>query len=155
MSIDYRIRRATVEDAAVIADHRAKMFLDMKRCTANDAQALRIAAEPALREMMASGEYLGWLIEIDEQIVAGGGMILRRLLPRPDILHESREAYILNVFTERAYRRRGIARILLQEMLEWCRRQNIPRVTLHASDEGAGLYRSLGFELTNEMILKK
>ena len=66
-----------------------------------------------LREMLASGEYVGWLaspFDTPERIVAGAGVQLRRVLPHPagDIAFaEGRHALIINVFTEPEWRRQG------------------------------------------------
>jgi GNAT superfamily N-acetyltransferase len=60
---------------------------------------------------------------------------------------------ILNMFTEPTFRRRGLARMLMQTMIAWCREQGYKTVALHASDEGRPLYESLGFQPTNEMRL--
>jgi GNAT superfamily N-acetyltransferase len=57
------------------------------------------------------------------------------------------------MFTEPEYRRRGLARLLLEEMVKWCRRESFPVVTLHASDEGRPVYTAMGFVPSNEMRL--
>lgn len=67
----------------------------------------------------------------------------------------TRYAYIVNVYVEPACRRRGIARVLLQTILDWCAQQNLNIIALHASDFGRPLYESLGFTATNEMRLIK
>ena len=67
---------------------------------------------------------------------------------------ECRRATILNVYTDPEYRRRGIARLLMETMIDWCKRKGLARVNLHASDAGRHLYESLGFEPSNEMRLK-
>ncbi len=123
---------------------------------ADDATTVLIQANSIapLTAMLRNEEYLGWLVEFEEQIVGGGGIILRRLLPRPGSLQMSHEAYILNVYIEPAHRRRGAARLLTTTMIDWCRDQGIQRVALHASTEGEPLYKSLGFERTAEMLLK-
>ena len=59
--------------------------------------------------------------------------------------------HLVNVFVEPDYRRRGIARVLVETALDWCRGEGTRVITLHASDEGRHLYESLGFYLTNEM----
>jgi GNAT superfamily N-acetyltransferase len=76
-----------------------------------------------------------------------------------DYLHQaipegSFRATILNVYTDPEYRRRGIARLLMETMIDWCKRKGLARVNLHASDAGRHLYESLGFEPSNEMRLK-
>ena len=52
---------------------------------------------------------------------------------------------------DREHRQRGLARRLMQTMLDWCKQHQIANVVLHASDEGRPLYQSLGFVSTNEM----
>lgn len=155
MQSEYKFRLATIDDADIIARHRAAMFLDMRYVEEQQAQTIESHSLPMLREMLAAGEYRGWLIEFEGQIIAGGGMILRRMLPRLESYVGGREAYILNMFTERAHRRKNLARQLMQTMLAWCEENNIGRVSLHASDEGRSLYESLNFIPTNEMRLKQ
>ena len=60
-------------------------------------------------------------------------------------------AYILNVYTEPGHRRQGLAHQLIAEILAWCRAQDIPRASLHASPFGRSVYQRLGFAQTNEM----
>jgi GNAT superfamily N-acetyltransferase len=61
---------------------------------------------------------------------------------------------IVNVYTEPAHRRRGLARRLMVAMLDWLREQGYGTVSLHASDYGRPLYESLGFAATNEMRMQ-
>lgn len=155
MNSDYKIRLATIDDAAIIARHRAAMFLDMGYFDEAQAQIVATNSLPILREMLMSGEYRAWLIEFEGQIVAGGGIILRRLLPRLGSMNGGQEAYILNMFTEREHRRKNLARQIMQAMIAWCQENKIGRVSLHASDAGRPLYEDLGFVATNEMMLQQ
>ena len=154
----YRIRRATVADADVIARHRIAMFRDMG-CGGlpdeRDAEPLAAASRRYLSEALPSGLYNGWLAEDGGgAVVAGGGMIVQRGVPRPENVHGGEEAYLLNVYVEPAHRRRGLARALMGAMLAWARERGLARVVLHASDDGRALYESLGFDtVTNEMRL--
>jgi GNAT superfamily N-acetyltransferase len=58
------------------------------------------------------------------------------------------------MYTEPEYRRRGLARKLMEIMIAWCKQEAFGSVLLHASDEGRPLYEALGFVATNEMRLK-
>ena len=149
---EYRIRAATPEDAAVIARHRGAMFRSMGNVDDAAAGKVTEASLPLLKEMLARGEYLGWLVVYnDEFVAAGGGMVLRKLLPRPNALQGGTESLIVNVYTEPEHRRRGLAERVMQTMLDWCRQHQVANVVLHASDEGRPLYQNLGFVQTNEM----
>ena len=57
------------------------------------------------------------------------------------------------MYTDPAHRRRGLARRLMETMIAWARAEGHATLYLHASDEGRGLYESLGFAPTNEMRL--
>jgi len=82
--------------------------------------------------------------------VAGAGLWLMDWPPHM-IGTSSRRGNILNVYTQPAFRKMGLARRLTQAAMEWCRSNRIDTVILHASEEGRGLYESLGFQSTNEM----
>ena len=154
----YRIRRATAADAGVLARHRAEMFRDMGQLPDGLSDTLIDAARAYFTQAIADGRYVGWVAELDDrsgEIVAGAGLQLRELLPRPDAVRErlvrGPQALVLNVYTERAWRRRGVADALMRELLRWCRGNGIESVVLHASGEGRPLYEKLGFRPTNEM----
>lgn len=151
---DFVLRRATVADAAIIAHQRVGMFRDMGMLADDEADALRAASCTYLLTALADDTYSGWLVETQRGVIAGGGVVVRGLLPRPGSPHGDEEAYVLNVYTESEHRRRGLARCLMQEILAWCRARAITRIALHASDDGRPLYESLGFMQTNEMRLE-
>ncbi|PYO63373.1 MAG: N-acetyltransferase [Gemmatimonadetes bacterium] len=152
------MRRATAADAGVLARHRAEMFRDMGQLPDGLSDTLIDAARAYFTQAIADGRYVGWVAELDDrsgEIVAGAGLQLRELLPRPDAVRErlvrGPQALVLNVYTERAWRRRGVADALMRELLRWCRGNGIESVVLHASGEGRPLYEKLGFRPTNEM----
>ena len=153
----YRIREAGVEDAAVIAGHRVAMFRDMGQVP-SDALATRLlsASTAALFELLRAGSYVGWLAtDGDDRVIAGAGVDLKPQLPR--ISHDGvgiatgTVPLVVNVYTEPDWRRRGVARALMQVLMAWARARRVDRVVLHASDDGRPLYSSLGFVATNEM----
>jgi GNAT superfamily N-acetyltransferase len=157
----FDIRLAAVFDAAVIGWHRARMFQDMGLVPEPLFDTYRTNCEVRLREQLSSGEYVGWLAsphDFPEKIVAGTGVQLRRVLPHPVCesngeitIADGRHAIVLNVFTEPEWRRRGIATLLMKEIIAWAETERVDRLVLHASDEGRALYERLGFVQTNEM----
>ena len=151
MNSEYRIRRARIDDAAVIARHRAEMFRDMGDLSGDDVARIENAAFVYMRQMMAERRYVGWLVERESEAVAGAGIIISQLLPRPGAIEGGAQALIANVYCEPEHRRRGLARALLTAMLDWCKRARMAKVVLHASPDGRPLYESMGFVRTNEM----
>ena len=142
------LRRAGVADAAAVAWHRAAMFRDMGEVSGSDFDLLLTASEAWLAQRLASGEYLGWVVEEghSKRIVAGGGLLLREMWPVPGCPRPGRWAHIGNVYTEPTFRRNGLARLVMQAILDWCRANEVDHITLAASGDGRPLYVSLGFQ---------
>ena len=157
MPSPYRFRRATVRDIPALVRHRVEMHRSMKAVPDRVAALIASSFRRHLRRALTRGEYLGWVAARDGEVVAGAGVVLRPLLPRPSAPRGGREAYVLNVFTEPGHRRRGLACRLVREILSWARREGAVRVSLHASDQGRPVYEALGFRPTREMriVLKK
>lgn len=152
------IRPATAADAGVIAHHRVAMFQDMGTLPEELVQPLREASQRAFAQWIPSGEYAGWLATPagrPAEVIAGAGVHVRSRLPRIDRsrtrVDPGPQALIVNVYTERPWRRRGVAERLMRAVLDWTRERGIDDVVLHASAEGRPLYQRLGFAPTNEM----
>ncbi|MFF3641445.1 GNAT family N-acetyltransferase [Streptomyces sp. NPDC002564] len=56
-----------------------------------------------------------------------------------------RVGHVIGVVTDPAYRRRGLSRAIMRELLDWFRACEASRVDLYASHQGEPLYRDLGF----------
>jgi GNAT superfamily N-acetyltransferase len=147
------IREAVPRDIPEILRQRRRMYEDMNYKDPSALDAMATACVSYLSKAMADGSFRAWLACDGNRVVGGGAVIITPWLAHPYDL-ECRRATILNVYTEPEYRRRGIARQLMQAMIDWCRSDCLSRVTLHASDDGRHLYESLGFEPSNEMRLQ-
>ena len=145
-------RFATLADAALITAHRRAMFATMPNPNEAKLDAMSRAFEPWVKERIAEGKYLGWIMEEDGKLAGSAGMLIMDWPPHP--LHpETRErAYLLNVFVEQEFRRRGLANTLVEQCLKEAERRGIRVVTLHSSDAGRPVYEKLGFRSTSEMM---
>ncbi len=149
----YVIRRATMDDAAIITLHRRNMFEDMGTATGAQLDAMTAAFQTWLARKLVRDEYRGWLVtQDDDSVIAGAGMLLLDWSPSP-MDQSAWRGYVMNVYVRPDFRRRGLARKLMATILDHCRAQNIRVVALHASAQGRALYESLGFKQTNEMRL--
>ena len=128
------------------------MFADMGDGDEVERNAMAGSARPFIEADLRNGSYRGWLIEVDGQVVAGGGVAIVGFQPTP-FDPSPRRAWVLNMYTEPAFRRQGLAKQVLETIIAWCREQGLRSVLLHASDAGRPLYEAVGFEPTNEMRL--
>lgn len=153
------IRMALPSDTVTIAWHRAEMFREMGVLPDPLFDPLVAATTEQLPALIAAGTYVGWLAEGEGPggVVAGVGLYVRHILPRPvatgadaSVLID-REGIVLNAYTHPAHRRKGLARALMTRLLAWTEAQDVRRVVLHASAQGRPLYEQLGFNMGNEM----
>jgi len=153
MSLDVLIRPATPDDIPELLRHRRGMYEDMGYNDGETLAAMVSTCKPYLAAALANGTLHGWLACAEEKVVAGGVVLVSPWPSHPYDL-ECRRATILNVYVYPEFRRKGIARRLMQTTIDWCRKEGFAAVYLHASKNGRPLYETLGFEPTTEMRLR-
>jgi GNAT superfamily N-acetyltransferase len=153
MGLNLHIRPATQTDIPEILRHRLAMYEAMDYKDTSALSAMLATTEPYLSSAVANGSFRSWLA-LDETRIVGGGAILINPWPSHPYDLECRRATILNVYVYPEFRRQGIARRLMDTMIDWCRKEGFAAVYLHASKDGKPLYEKLGFEPTTEMRLK-
>lgn len=63
-----------------------------------------------------------------------------------------KRAHVMNVYVNAGYRRRGIAREMMKMMLDEAKKRGVTQITLDATESGRPLYKSLGFESSEEFM---
>ena len=145
-------RAATAADAPLIAAHRRAMFASMSIAAEPVLDAMSRSFEPWVARMIAEGRYAGWIVADGLHPVASAGLLILDWPPHPFDPQGGQRGYLLNVFVEPHYRRRGLAHDLVEMCMDEARKRGIRVVTLHASDAGRPIYESMGFKASSEMI---
>jgi GNAT superfamily N-acetyltransferase len=127
----YIVREATLADVDVLVRHRIGMFTDMG--VPLDAASLEASFRAWLAETMPAGTYRAWLAEdATGTVAAGGGITVLPWPPGPQYMG-NRLAFVYNVYTEAAHRRRGLARLIMDVIHAWCRDNGVASIALNAS----------------------
>ena len=154
LPVGFTLRPASTADLETLVAHRQWMFRDMGYAGDDALHAMSAKFRGWLLEHMNAGDYLAWLVSApDASIAAGAGLWLMDWPPHM-IGQGARRGNILNVYTSENFRRRGLARHLMETVLLWCRENRIDTIVLHASLSGRALYESMGFQTSNEMRLR-
>jgi len=138
----FTVRPATLDDVDVLIRHRIQMFVDMGRAV--DTPMLEREFSRWLHEHLPSGAYRAWLVEEGAAVAGGGGATVIPWPPGPQYPGKGL-AFVYNVYTEQPFRRRGVARLIMAAIHQWCRASGITSVALNASVDGLPLYESLGY----------
>jgi GNAT superfamily N-acetyltransferase len=144
------IRPVRSEDLAVICGHRRRMFAEM----GTEEATLDKASESFtawLAPHLNSGDYFGFLIEDDGQVVGGIGLRVTDFPPNPVHPENDIRGFVSNMYVEPGYRRQGIAQQLMKLAEEELRRRGVTYAVLQASAMGRPMYEKLGWSATTEM----
>jgi GNAT superfamily N-acetyltransferase len=152
--MEIRIHEAGVGDLEHIVHHRRAMFEEMGYRDGGVLERVEKVSREYFVVALRSGAYRGWIAEDEDGQVVGGGGIVVAAWPGYPGEDRAERAWILNMYTDPGARRRGVAKRLLDAMVEWCRAKGFSAVSLHASDAGRPLYEKVGFQPTNEMTFK-
>lgn len=72
----------------------------------------------------------------------------------PTFSHPSgKRAHLMNVYTEEHYRRRGIAKHLVNMLIGDARAHGATEISLDATESGRPLYESMGFKASEECMV--
>ncbi len=147
------IRRATPDDAALLAEHRAAVWHEV-------GEWELAALEPAIpvwaaffRDRLAEETYVAFIAEDAAVTVGSGGLLVHLTIPRPNLASD-RAGRVQSLYIIPSARRRGIARAIMERILAHARASQLVSLSLHPSDEARPLYAALGFQTGNEMLLR-
>ena len=146
-----RVRRARLRDLDVLVHQRRAMWMDLG---IKDSARLDKADRDYRRwtqTRIRNHQLIGWMVEDKRGRIAGSGCVwLHPIQPSPR-WHSTLQPYLLSMYTEPEFRRRGVASMVVSEAIEWSRKKGYGRLALHASEMGRGVYKKFGFTRGWEM----
>ena len=147
MDIEYK--KLTEEELPVFIDMRINQLRE-------EGAKEEIDLKPALRDYyerhMADGTFVSWLAMDGDRIIGTSGM---SFVEKPPYFGcpTGKMGLLSSMFTDPAYRRKGIARELLDKVVKEARAYGCGTVQITASDMGVKLYAAYGF-IHNENVMQ-
>lgn len=152
MGIEYR--KATINDLAVLTETRIEVLRAANRLKDNvDMSEVRRQSEEYYISALNNDTHVAYLVYDEEKIIGTGGISYFQVMPT---YHNptGRKAYIMNMYTNPEYRRKGIALKTLDLLVEDAKAKRITAISLEATDMGKPLYEKYGFvKMNDEMEL--
>lgn len=146
------VRAATASDIPEIAALRVDFIGQVKSISEKEKQALLDDQVSMFRSGLEKGSMLVWVYQIGGHTVGTSALLFRdqgaqSACARPE------SAELMAVYTRPAYRKRGIATILVRKALDHARRIGLSSVFLQPTEESYPLYKKLGFtDRRREMV---
>lgn len=128
------------------------MFAEIHTLDESLLNALERRSVSWTERMIREGKYYGWIATDADRPLASAGLLILDWPPHPFDPEGELRGYLLNVYVEPEYRKRGMAHELVGRCMAEARRRGIRVVTLHSSQAGRSIYERLSFRATNEMM---
>ena len=149
-----RYYKAGPEDLELLVRTRIQVLLAANQLPeGTDMTAVETASRDYYRAALADGSHAAWLVFDGDTWIGAGGVSFYRIMPT---YHNpsGRRAYLMNIYTRPDYRRRGIARHMVDLLVGEARQRGITAISLEATDMGRPLYEDYGFvQMPAEMEL--
>lgn len=150
----FAARPATVADIDELIRLRGVMFSSMDIDPRPEVWA--DAATRMLTAGLADGSAYVSVVDHPDRpgLVASGVATIERRLPSPNN-PSGWHGYIASIATDEPFRRQGLARRIMVDLLDWLAAQGVTSTSLHATPLGAPLYRQLGFAEPRSIELRR
>ena len=149
MSMEISYRRLKEQDLAIFI---AMRISQLREEGANEQIDLEPALKDYYRRHMADGTFISWIALDEDRIIGTSGLSI--VEKRPYFGCPSGKIGLLSsMFTDKTYRRKGIAKELLSRIVDEARKYGCGTVQITASDMGVLLYSNFGF-VKNENFMQ-
>ena len=146
--------KASETDIDILTDIRIKVLIAANKLDSDiDMGLVRNETYQYYMERIKQDTCVIYLALLDDCIVGTGGICFYRVMPTYNNPY-GKKAYIMNMYTEPEYRKKGIALRMLEYLVEEAKKKHAMEITLEATDMGKNLYTKYGFDIMeNEMRL--
>lgn len=141
------IRIATKEDIDLMMKSRLEMLKVVNGLPA-DYQYDEVIVNES-RDYFLNGDHITVLVIDNGEVIGCASMSFMRIMPT--FSHPTgKRAHLMNVYTRSEYRRQGIARKMVEILIDETWKRGATEISLDATTMGRPLYESLGFKPTTE-----
>ena len=148
------IKKAGLPDLDILTQVRVRVLRAANRLDETvDMSLVEQESRRYYEKSLQDGSHAAYLVYDQDQVVGAGGVSFYQVMPT---FHNpsGMKAYIMNMYTDPQYRRRGIAVRTLDLLVKECRERGVDFISLEATDMGRPLYEKYGFvKMEDEMKL--
>lgn len=147
--------RCTTDDIPALVEKRIEAIHTLVGPPeAGEDEPLRQALTAYYTHALQGQTYISWMAMDGDNIVSIGGIAIRQH-PGNFKNPEGKVGYVMSMYTDPPYRRRGLSTQILDRLQETARSIGIRFFELHASNMGEPVYVKNGFKLHSEPTYRK
>lgn len=142
----YEVKTAAGSDLETVLALRFEML-----GVVNEGAEFDEAFRKRTREYFTNGEQTTVLAYCEGEAVGCATICYHTVMPT--FSHQTgNRAHIMNVYVENEHRRQGLARKMMEALLEEAKERGVTSITLDATESGKPLYKALGFGGSEEYM---
>lgn len=149
-------KKASPEDIDFLTETRIQVLRAANKLSEEeDMMLVKEQSYKYYKESFITGCHAAYLVFAGEKFAGAGGVSFFKVMPT---FHNptGEKAYIMNMYTNPEYRRKGIAYKMLDLLTGEAAKRGITHISLEATEMGRPLYEKYGFvRMNDEMELKQ
>ena len=152
--MEFIYKRAILEDIEILTKTRIEVLRAANKLSDDiDMSEVERQSYNYYQKAICDGSHMAYLVFDGSCIVGTGGVSFFQVMPTYNN-PSGYKAYIMNMYTNPMYRRKGIAYKVLDMLVGDIKNRGITSISLEATDMGRMLYEKYGFtKMNNEMEL--
>ena len=154
MNMEFVYKKAGLEDIELLVKTRIEV-LRAANGLSDDTEMQRVEQQSReyYEECLQAETHIAYLVFDRERFIGAGGVSFFRVMPTYGY-PTGWKAYIMNMYTNPNYRRKGIAYHTLELLIEEAKSKGVRHISLEATYMGRFLYERYGFvSMKDEMEL--
>jgi len=141
---DIVFRKLNESDKNLFIKLRMDFFMDYYDLNETEIKQIEDNLEIYFNEHINKDDFIGMVAEYNGKIASVVYLIITDKPANPNFM-DGKTGTIMNVFTYPEYRRKGMAKELIKEIVKEAKERGVGYIDLMATDAGYGLYKHLGF----------
>jgi len=115
----FNIQCSTLKDTELLVKHRLSMWRDIHPEPVASETRSEERTRDWIKEKLSSGKLVGFIAKTEERQVAGSGCIWIREQPPLPMSQFVEVPYLMSLYTEKEFRRKGVARLIVETAIAW------------------------------------
>ena len=142
--------KATIDDIDILTETRIEVLRAANKLSDDvDMSEVKRQSYNYYKKALCDGTHIAYLVFDKSCFVGAGGVSFFQVMPT---YHNpsGNKAYIMNMYTNPEYRRKGISYKTLDMLVKDTKAKGITAISLEATDMGRPLYEKYGFKRMND-----
>jgi GNAT superfamily N-acetyltransferase len=139
-------RKLNANDTVLFVRLRFQFFTNNNRnINQTEKDEMEIYLKEYFNKHIATGDFIGMICEYEKSVISAAYLVI---IEWPSNLNfvNGMKGILVNIFTEKEYRKKGIATNIIKKLIEEAKKKGVKTIELSATEAGEKMYTEIGFK---------